>query len=47
MLGMFCVWNVVIYLSMVEPKSTMCDSDQGNRGIRNQEWSGMEWDRAE
>ena len=38
----FCVWNAVISLSTAELKSTMCDSDQGNRGIGNWEWSGME-----
>ena len=41
------VWNAVIYLSTVEPKSTMRNSDWGNRGIRNQEWSGVEQNRAE
>ena len=38
----FCVWNVVMSLSMAEPKSMMRDGDQGNRGIGNQEWSGVE-----
>ena len=41
------VWNAVIYLSMVELKSAMCDSDQGNRGIGDWEWSGTERNRAE
>ena len=27
MLDMFCVWNLVIYLGMVEPKGMMCDSN--------------------
>ena len=47
MLVTFRVWDVVIYLSMVELKSVMCDSDQGNRGIRSRKWSGMEWNRTE
>ena len=44
---MFHVWNVVISLSMAEPKSTMRDSDWGNRGVGNQEWSGVEQNGAE
>ena len=47
MLVMFRVWNVVIYLSTAEPRSMMHDSDQGNRGIRCQEWSAVEWNRVE
>ena len=47
MLVTFCVWNVVISLSMVELKSVMCNSNQGNRGVRNWEWSGMEWNGVE
>ena len=43
----FCVWDAVIYLSMVELKSVMCDGDRGNRGIGSWEWSGVEWHRAE
>ena len=39
---MFRVWNAVISLSMVEPKSVMCDGDWGNRGVGNWEWSGVE-----
>ena len=45
MLVTFCVWNAVIYLSTVEPKSVMRDGNQGNRGIRNWEWSGTEWNK--
>ena len=41
MLVMFHVWNAVIYLSMAELKSMMCNGNRGNRGIRNQEWSGI------
>ena len=41
------VWNVVIYLSMAEPKSAMRNSDQGNRGIGDWEWSRVEWNRVE
>ena len=44
---MSCVWNVVTYLSTVEPKSTMCDGNWGNRGIGSQEWSGVEQNRAD
>ena len=47
MLGTFHVWNAVIYLSTAEPKSAMRDGDRGNRGIGNQEWSGVERNRAE
>ena len=47
MSGTFRVWNAVIYLSTAEPKSAMRDSDRGNRGIRNREWSGVERNRAE
>ena len=43
----FHVWNAVISLSMVEPKSAMHNSDRGNRGVRNWEWSGVEQNRAE
>ena len=47
MLVTFRVWNVVISLSTVEPKSAMCNGDQGNRGVENWEWSGVEQNRAE
>ena len=47
MLVMSCVWNAVIYLSTAEPKSTMQDGDQGNRGIGSQEWSRVEWNKVE
>ena len=47
MLGTFCVWNAVIYLSTAELKSAMHDGDQGNRGIRSWEWSGVEWSGTE
>ena len=47
MLVTFHVWNAVIYLSTAEPKSVMRNSDWGNRGIRNQEWSRVEQNRAE
>ena len=47
MLVTSCVWNAVIYLSTAEPKSAMHDSDQGNRGIGNWEWSGVERNRVE
>ena len=43
----FHVWNAVISLSMAELKSTMCDGDRGNRGVGNQEWSGVEQNGAE
>ena len=43
----FRVWNAVISLSTAELKSTMRDGDQGNRGVRNQEWSGVERNGAE
>ena len=43
----FCVWNAVISLSTAEPKSVMRNSDQGNRGVGNQEWSGVEQNGAE
>ena len=43
----FRVWNAVIYLSTAEPKSAMRDGDRGNRGIGNQEWSGVEQNGAE
>ena len=46
MLVTSCVWNVVIYLSTAEPKSVMCNSDQGNRRIGSGvEQSGMEWNK--
>ena len=44
---MFRVWNAVIYLSTVGPKSAMRDGDRGNRGIGNREWSGVEQHGAE
>ena len=43
----FCVWDAVIYLSTVEPKSAMCDGNWGNRGIGSWEWSGVEWSGTE
>ena len=43
----FHVWNAVIYLSMVELRSMMCDSDWGNRGIKCWEWSTVEQNGAE
>ena len=43
----FRVWNAVIYLSTAELKSAMHDSNRGNRGIGNQESSGVERNRAE
>ena len=42
-----CAWNPVIYLSTAELRSVMCNGDQGNRGIRCQEWSRVEWNRVE
>ena len=44
---MFHVWNAVISLSTVEPKSAMHNGNQGNRGLGNWEWSRVEWNRAE
>ena len=43
MLDMFCVWYVVIYLSMVELKGTIHNSNQGNRRIRSWKWSRVGW----
>ena len=47
MLVTFRVWNAVMSLSMAEPKSVMRNGDQGNRGIGNREWSGVERNGAE
>ena len=47
MLVTFHVWDAVIYLSTAEPKSMMCNSDWGNRGVGNWEWSRMEQNGAE
>ena len=44
---MFHVWNVVISLSMAEPKSVMCNGNWENRGIGSWEWSRVKWNGVE